>query len=79
MGSAGQLGLSDAVFLAMFAAWALHYGFRPKTTIAALALGLIASLVLSVALDRAIPALPLLAAGYLLPNLDRAGRLLMRS
>ena len=26
--------------------------------------------------DRAIPALPLIAAGYLLPNLDRIGRLL---
>jgi hypothetical protein len=39
-------------------------------------LGLGASLVLSVTFDRAIPALPLIAAGYLLPNLDRIGRLL---
>jgi hypothetical protein len=74
--SAGVLGLSDAVFLAMFAGWALHFGFRRVATIAGLVLGLVAALVLGVVLDRAIPALPLLAAGYLLPNLDRIGRLL---
>jgi hypothetical protein len=79
MGSAGHLGVSDAVFLSMFAAWAMHYGFRRTTTIAGLVLGLIASLVLSVVLDRAIPALPLIAVGYLLPNLDRVGRLLRSS
>ena len=75
-GSAGHLGLSDAVFLAMFAAWAWRYGFRRAATVAGMVLGLLASLVLGVALDRAIPALPLIAAGYLLPNLDRIGRLL---
>jgi hypothetical protein len=74
-GSAGQLGLSDAIFLAMFAAWALHFGFRKVATIAALMLGLVASLVLSILLDRAIPALPLLSAGYLLANVDRIGQL----
>jgi len=75
-GSAGHLGLSDAVFLAMFGAWAWRYGFRRRTTIAGMLLGLLAALVLSLALDRAIPALPLIAIGYLLPNLDRIGRLL---
>jgi hypothetical protein len=74
--SAGHLGLSDAVFLAMFAGWALHFGFRRVATIAGLVLGLLATLALGVALDTAIPALPLLAAGYLLPNLDRVGQLL---
>jgi hypothetical protein len=39
-------------------------------------LALVASLVLSIVLDRAIPALPLIAVGYLLPNVDRIGRLL---
>jgi hypothetical protein len=76
MGSAGRLGLSDAVFVALFAAWARHWGFRRAATLAGIALGLVASLVLGVVLDRAIPALPLVVAGYLLPNADRVGRLL---
>jgi hypothetical protein len=75
-GTAGQLGVSDAIFLSMFAAWAMHYDFRRAATIVGLALGLIASLVLSIVLDRAIPALPLIAVGYLLPNVDRMWRLL---
>jgi hypothetical protein len=74
--SAGQLGLSDAVFVALFAAWAWHWGFRRAATIAGLVLGLLASLVLGVVLHRAIPALPLVVAGYLLPNVDRVRRLL---
>ena len=75
-GSAGHLGLSDAAFLSMFAAWSERYGFRSRPTLVAMVLGLLASPALSVALDEAIPALPLIAAGYLLPNLDRIGRLL---
>lgn len=77
-GSAGHLGLADAFFVSLFAAWALHLGFRRTATIAALLLGLLAALVLGVTLDRAIPALPLLTAGYLLPNADRAWALLAR-
>ena len=74
--SAGHLGLSDAVFLAMFASWAMHHDFRRGATIAGMLCGLVAAIVLGVLLDRAIPALPLLAAGYLLPNADHVGRLL---
>ncbi|MDP1848266.1 MAG: hypothetical protein Q8K79_10790 [Solirubrobacteraceae bacterium] len=77
-GSAGHLGFSDAFFVALFAAWALRFGFRRGATIAGLLLGLLAALGLSVGLDRGIPALPLVAAGYLLPNLDRVWRLLTR-
>ncbi|MBW3653418.1 MAG: hypothetical protein KY433_07465 [Actinobacteria bacterium] len=75
-GSAGHLGLSDAVFLSMFAAWSERYGFRRSLTLGGMTLGLLASPALSVAFDQAIPALPLIAAGYLLPNLDRIARLL---
>jgi hypothetical protein len=75
-GSAGHLGLSDAVFLSMFASWSEGYGFRRRLTLLGMVLGLVAALALSVAFDQAIPALPLIAAGYLLPNLDRIGRLL---
>lgn len=69
--AAGRLGLSDIVFLAMFAAWAWLFGFRRGATAAGLVLGLLASLGLGLALDASIPALPLLALGYALPNLDR--------
>jgi hypothetical protein len=75
-GSAAHLGLSDALFLSMFAAWALRYGFRRGATIAGLTLGLVGALALGLLLDRTIPALPLLAAGYLLPNVDRIPALL---
>lgn len=70
-GLAAQLGVGDAVFLAMFAAWTWRFGLRRRASVAAMVGGLVAALVLSVALDTAIPALPLLAAGYLLPNADR--------
>jgi len=70
-GSAADLGFSDALFAAMFTAWAWRYGLRRAATVIGITIGLLASLVLSLALDRAIPALPLIAAGYLLPNLDR--------
>ena len=75
-GSAGHLGLSDALFMSMFAAWAWRYDLRRWWTLAGITAGLVAALVLGVVLDRAIPALPLIAAGFLLPNLDRIGRLL---
>jgi hypothetical protein len=75
-GSAGHLGLSDAVFLSMFAAWSERYNLRRRLTLLGMVLGLLAAAALSVALDQAIPALPLIAAGYLLANLDRIGRLL---
>ncbi|CAA9484843.1 MAG: hypothetical protein AVDCRST_MAG67-1036 [uncultured Solirubrobacteraceae bacterium] len=75
-GSAGHLGLSDALFLSMFASWSERYGFRRRPTLLGMVLGLASSPALSVAFDQAIPALPLIAAGYLLPNLDRIGRLL---
>jgi len=78
-GSAGHLGLSDALFASMFAAWAWRYGLRRAATIAALTLALVASLVLGLLLDRAIPALPLLAAAYLLVNADRIPALLSRA
>jgi hypothetical protein len=78
MGSAGHLGLSDAVFLAMFAAWALRHGCRRTATIVSLALSLVAAIVVSVALDRAIPAIPFLAVAFLLPNADRLAAALRR-
>lgn len=78
IGTAARLGLTDAVFLAMFLTWALRFDLRPRLTALAMVGGLLATVGLSVTTDRAIPALPLMAVGYWLPNLDRLGRLLRR-
>jgi len=75
-GASFRLGLVDAVFLAMFAVWAQRFGLRPRATAAGMVAGLLVSVALSVALDRAVPALPLVAVGYWLANLDRFAGLL---
>ncbi len=73
-----RLGLADAIFLAMFAAWAARFGLRPRATAVGMVAGLLATLAISVLTDRALPALPLIAVGYWLPNLDRLAGLLRR-
>jgi hypothetical protein len=72
-GAASRLGLTDAIFLAMFSVWAQRFGLRPRATAIGMVAGLLLAVVLSATLDRAIPALPLMAVGYWLPNLDRFG------
>jgi hypothetical protein len=77
--SAGsRLGLTDAVFMAMFTVWARRFGLRPRATVVGMLCGLLAAVVLSVLLDRSVPALPLIAVGYWVPNVDRFGALLGR-
>jgi hypothetical protein len=71
-GSAARLGVLDMTFLALFAAWSLRYRLRPRLAIAAMVVALVASVAIGIAADRAMPALPFLAAGLLLPA---AGRL----
>lgn len=76
-GAAGaQLGISDIVFLAFFAASASRYGFRRGITFALLGASLVATLSVGIALDRVVPALPGLALALLVPNADRLPRLL---
>ncbi len=75
-GEVGRLGISDVIFLAFFAALAWRYGLRRLATGAALVGALVAVLVVEVAIDRALPVLPFLAAALLLPNLDRLPGLL---
>ena len=70
----GQLGISDVVFLAFFAAGAWRFGLRRRATAAGLLLAMLATLVAGVATDEALPVLPALALGLLAPNLDRLGR-----
>jgi hypothetical protein len=74
--SIARLGFLDATFLAMFAAWAIRYDLRPRLTLPLMVWGLAASVAVAVAADRAIPALPFIAAALLLPVLDKIPRLL---
>ena len=66
-----QLGLPDLMFFALFLAAAHRWGLRTKLTWVAMALSFGATLALAVAFDiGGLPALPLLALGFLLPNAD---------
>jgi hypothetical protein len=75
-GSAARLGLLDATFLALFAAWSLRFALRPRVVVPLMAAGLAAAVALGLALDRAIPALPFIAAAFLLPVVDKIPHLL---
>jgi hypothetical protein len=78
-GRAGVLGLADLIFLAFFAAGAWRFHLRRRVTGAALMLALPATVVIGVGLDVAVPALPVLAAALLLPNLDLLPAMLARA
>jgi hypothetical protein len=78
-GRAGVLGLADLIFLGFFAASAWRFGLRRRVTTAALLLALPATVAIQLALDVTVPALPVLAAALLAPNLDLLPRLLART
>lgn len=66
-----QLGLPDLLFFALFLAATRRWSLRTRLTWAALTLSFGATMALSVAFDlTGLPALPLLALGFLLPNAD---------
>lgn len=74
-GAGSRLGVTDAIFLAMFAVWAKRFGLRRRATAIGMVAGLLATIAISVTTARAIPALPLMAVGYWVPNLDRLAAL----
>ena len=66
-----QLGLPDLMFFALFLGASERWGLRTKLTWAAMALSFGTTLALTVAFDiGGLPALPLLALGFLMPNAD---------
>jgi hypothetical protein len=69
--SAARFGLADIVFTGIYATYARRFGLRFAAAGAGMAIGLAASVVLSISLNTAIPELPFLGAGLLLPNIDR--------
>jgi hypothetical protein len=68
---AGRLGISDAVFAGVFLVYARRFGLRPRATAVGLWVATVVAIVLKVALDQAVPVLPLLAAAFFLVNADR--------
>jgi hypothetical protein len=65
-----QIGASDFVFFALFAAAAVRMGLRRRPTWAAMTASFGATAAISYATDATLPALPLLSLGLLLPNAD---------
>jgi hypothetical protein len=65
-----QIGVSDFVFFALFAAASVRMGLRPRATWLATTASLGATMALSYAFDTALPALPLLSLAFLGANAD---------
>ena len=68
---AAVIGTTDFIFLGLLGGAALRYDLRPRLTLPLLALSFSVTLLLTYWLERELPALPLLSAAFLLPNLDR--------
>ena len=68
---AANLGLPDVLFFSLFLAAAARFGLRVGATWVGMAAGIGATMALAVGLDvGGLPALPLISAGFLLPNAD---------
>jgi hypothetical protein len=75
-----QIGASDFIFFALFAAAAVRLALRARTTWAVMTASLGATMALSYNLDAALPALPLLSLAFVGTNADiLLGRLRGRS
>lgn len=79
-GTALTIGAADPVFAAVFWTWAHRYGLREQATALALlaAAGAGVAIALAAGPDVKVPILPLLAAAFYLPNLDRLAALARR-
>jgi hypothetical protein len=71
-----RLTAAEVVFLAAYAGYAHRFGLRRRASVLAMYLGLVAAVVLGLALDRRVPALALMGGAYLAVNLDRLAGLL---
>jgi hypothetical protein len=76
---AANLGLPDVLFFALFLAASVRFGLRVLPTWLGMAAGIGATMALAVGFDvGGLPALPLISAGFLLPNADLLWRRLRR-
>jgi hypothetical protein len=77
--NSAQLGLPDLLFFALFLAASARFALRPRLTWLALVASFALTFVWAIAWDKlGLPALPLLALGFLLPNADLLWRKLLR-
>jgi len=65
-----RVGVADVLFLTIFAAYARHLRLRFLPAVTGMLLGLLAALAAEVWLDAEVPTLPLVAAGFVVPNAD---------
>jgi hypothetical protein len=77
--AAARLSVAEVVFLSAFAAYARRLGLRERASEAAMLAGLLVAAASEVLFDTDLPALALIAAGYLLANADRFGPLFARA
>jgi hypothetical protein len=68
------VGAVDLLFLVAFAVGARRAGLRFRASAVAAACGLVAGATLTAGLDRALPAIPLMALGLVAANADRLAR-----
>ena len=64
------LGMTDLLFVAVFVAGSRRVGLRPLASFLAMLGSFVLTLLLTITLDRALPALPLLALAFLAANAD---------
>ena len=73
LGSTGPgagLGMTDLLFVGVFVAGSRRVGLRLRSSFAAMMGSFVLTLLLTITLDRALPALPLLALAFLAANAD---------
>jgi hypothetical protein len=77
--AAARLSATDVIFLGAFAAYARRLGLRERAAEVGMLLGLLVAVASEVLLDTELPTIALMAAGYLVTNVDRLGGLFARA
>ncbi len=77
--AAARLNAAHVVFLAAFATYARRLPLREHAALVGMLVGLLVAAACDILLDTNLPALALVAAGYLVPNVDRFKPLLARA
>lgn len=78
-GTVLRVGVADPIFAAVFWTWARRLDLRERATAGALLAAVVAAVLLTVVAGFSVPALPLLALAFYLPNLDRLAPLVRQT